>query len=103
LPLPTGEVDAAVPARSELGLQPPDEVRGELGPCPPQRPADGLLVLETRRISDSHRLFGQQLEPHEVLESRRQPPAVFEQVEPAHIYAVEQDLAAARLVHAAEQ
>jgi len=74
LPLPSGEVDAAGPARSELGVEAGRERVQQVGRTGPFKGCNNRVVMvERRQVGDADGLADQELEPRVVREPRRDP------------------------------
>ena len=74
LPLPEADLDAVLPGRSELGVEPRREAGDDVvGAGSIDRSLDGRDVVEARRVADADALAGDELEAEEVLEGAGQP------------------------------
>ena len=104
LPLPEGDLDAVVPRRAELGVEPGRQAVDDVVGAGPVDGADHRRhVVEPRLVADADALAGDQLEAEEVLERPGQPGPPRPARDRREVDAVDGDAPGRRAVHPGQQ
>ena len=102
LPLPVRDLDAGVPRRSELRVEPVGEaVDHVVGAGPTDGVGDRRPLVHPRLVAEPDRGHGAELEAEEVLERPGEPGAPLPRRDPREVDVVDEDRARRRCVHAA--